>query len=78
MKIEIKCYANLSDETGCNYLQPVSVDVSKHSRVRGALPQVGVAGEAVHVVYVNGRRAALNDALAEGDRVGLFPAVAGM
>jgi molybdopterin converting factor small subunit len=78
MKVNIKCYANLSKDRGCNYRQPISPEVSDHSQVRGALSQVGVDANAVHLVYVNGRQAGLDDTLREGDRVGLFPAVAGM
>ena len=78
MKVNIKCYANLSENSGCNYRQPISLEVSDHAPVRGALSQVGVEANAVHTVYVNGRQAGLDDTLREGDRVGLFPAVAGM
>ena len=78
MKVNVKCYANLSEDGGCNYRQPVSIKVSDRSQVRGVLSKVGVGADAVHMVYVNGRQSGLNDALGEGDRVGLFPAVAGM
>lgn len=78
MKIDIKCYASLSESDGCNYRQPMRIALSDQSPVKDALSQVNVADEAVHVVYVNGRKAALDDTLANGDRVGIFPAVAGM
>ncbi|MDJ0783441.1 MAG: MoaD/ThiS family protein [Desulfosarcinaceae bacterium] len=78
MKVDIKCFANLSDPNGCSYHQPTEIDVPDQTPVREILSKVGAAEADVHLVYVNGRRAAFEDTLSAGDRVGLFPPVAGM
>lgn len=45
--------------------------------VAGLLAGLGIAPQEVKIIMVNGRAAAPDDPLAEGDRVGLFPAVGG-
>ena len=45
--------------------------------VRDVVAEAGIAPEAVYIVMVNNDRADLDTALADGDRLGLFPAVSG-
>lgn len=45
--------------------------------VAGLLARLDIAPQEVKIIMVNGRSAGLGDPLADGDRVGLFPAVGG-
>ena len=45
--------------------------------VQDVADQEGIASGEVQLILVNGRRARLDTFLADGDRLGLFPAVGG-
>jgi molybdopterin converting factor small subunit len=45
--------------------------------VRDVVAGAGISAEAVFIVLINHDRADLDAALADGDRLGLFPAVSG-
>jgi molybdopterin converting factor small subunit len=46
-------------------------------KVRDVAAAAGIPAEAVFIVMINNDRADLDAALADGDRLGLFPAVSG-
>lgn len=74
MNITIKCFASLSRYT------PQDADaypVAPGERVADVAARLGIAPEDVKLVFVNGVHADLSRPLAEGDRLGLFPAVGG-
>jgi hypothetical protein len=78
MKINAKCYANLSTDDGCNFREPTAYDIPDQTPVKKMLSHIETADAEVHTIFVNGRKAGLDDTLSEGDRIGLFPAVGGM
>lgn len=83
MKIGVKCYASLSADAGsdaCNYYRSTTYDIPEGARVEEMLAHLydDTTATGVHTVFVNGRQADSDLMLAEGDRVGLFPAVGGM
>lgn len=74
MHISVKCFATLAKYT------PAGADrfeVADGATVADVVAALGVAAEAVKIVFVDGVAAALDTALRDGCRVGIFPAVGG-
>ena len=79
MKIELKLYASLRA-----YLPQPNQDkaeepteVREGTRIRELLAQLGIPVDAVKIIFLNGVHANGDETLQEGDRVGVFPPVAG-
>ncbi|MCG8531607.1 MAG: MoaD/ThiS family protein [Desulfovibrionales bacterium] len=73
MQIEIKCFATLSDFTPENGV----LDVAEGTTVQNVISHLGMNGDDVKIMFVNGKHQSLETVLTEGDRLGLFPAVGG-
>ena len=78
MNIKLKCFATLADSDRCNFDDATTHQLSRDRSVAGLLKQVGIAAEAVKIVFVNSRIAAMDTILKDGDNVALSPAVGGM
>lgn len=78
MKIELRLYASLAafmpEQTGGKSL---TMEVSDGTTIRDLLQQLKVPKKQIKVIFLNGIHADDGDILKEGDRVGIFPAVAG-
>jgi molybdopterin synthase sulfur carrier subunit len=78
MKIELRLYASLAafmpEQTGGNSLR---MEVSNGTTIHDLLQQLKVPKRQIKVIFLNGIHAKEGDTLKEGDRVGIFPAVAG-
>ena len=78
MKIELRLYASLAafmpEQTGGKSL---TMEVSDGTTIRDLLQQLKVPKKQIKVIFLNGIHAGDGDILKEGDRVGIFPAVAG-
>ena len=78
MKIEVKLFTSLSShmpkETGGNAWK---LDVDEGTRIEELLLRLKVPMDAVKVIFLNGIHAKGNEILKEGDRIGVFPPVAG-
>lgn len=77
MNVNCRLYASLSkfnpDQTGgTSYL-----DVPEGITVGELIGRLGVPMDEIKIIFVNGTHAHLETVLMEGDRVGLFPLVAG-
>jgi molybdopterin converting factor small subunit len=55
----------------------VELDLAKGATVRDAVEALGVPVHLVHAVFINDEQGALDAALADGDRVRVFPPVVG-
>jgi sulfur carrier protein ThiS len=74
MNIALKCFATLAS------FQPenaAGLPLEPGETVAGLIERLGVPPDDVAVIFVNGRHAPCETVLADGDRVGLFPAVGG-
>lgn len=74
MHITVKCYATLQR------FQPTGGEdfsLREGGTVLDVVLALGIAPEDVTVIFVNGLHAPMDKALADGDRLGLFPAVGG-
>ncbi len=78
MKIELRLYASLGafmpEKMAGN---PWMMEVKEGATIKSLLQQLKVPREDIKVVFLNGIHARDDDVLKEGDRVGIFPAVAG-
>lgn len=79
MKIEIKLYASLArygpEDSAAK--PPQAMEVPEGTTIKKLLESLKVPAEAVKVVFLNGIHAGADEVLKEGDRVGVFPPVAG-
>ena len=74
--IDVRLYADLAHDLreGAAEFQ---VTARPGLTVRDVLNEAGVRPRDVYIVMVNGRVANLDSPLADGDRLGLFPAISG-
>jgi molybdopterin synthase sulfur carrier subunit len=73
MKVELNLYASLArfvPRTG-----PMEVD--GETTILGLLRRLDVPMEKVKIIFLNGIHASGQESLKEGDRIGVFPPVAG-
>ena len=78
MPLEIRLSASLRRlVSGYDPLRGLAMDWEPGLKVAGVLARLCIASQDVKIIMVNGRAAGLDDPLADGDRLGLFPAVGG-
>ena len=79
MKIEVKLYASLAryGHEGSVGKPPQAMEFAEGTTIKGLIEALKVPAEAVKVVFLNGIHASGDEVLKEGDRVGVFPPVAG-
>ena len=79
MKIELKLYASLArfmpDQKGGSASSVI--DVGEGTTISELLEALRVPANAVKLIFLNGVHAKRDQVLKEGDRVGIFPPVAG-
>ena len=79
--IDVHLYAHLPaaavTQTGERGQAEFQVEARPGLTVRDVVVGAGIPPEAVFIVIVNNDRADLDTELADGDRLGLFPAVSG-
>ncbi len=78
MIIELHLFASLAE-----YMPPKADDGSHFMKtdegvtINNVLLELGVPEESVQIIFVNGIISKADDVLHDGDRLGVFPAVAG-
>jgi molybdopterin synthase sulfur carrier subunit len=77
MRIELRLYASLSRFMPEQWRGSPTVEVNEGVTVKGLLEAMKVPLEIVKVIFINGVHAKGDEALRDGDRVGVFPPVAG-
>lgn len=77
MKIEFRLYASLSRYMPEEWRTSSTVEVREGITVKELLQALKVPVDAVKVFFINGVHATGDEALRDGDRVGVFPPVAG-
>ena len=78
MKVNLKCFSSLTNEDSCNYREETTYRVNDGETVNDLVSRAGIDREKVKVAFVNNRSVDFDTVLADGDRVGLAPAVGGM
>lgn len=73
MRITIKCFATLSDHTPPDG----ALDVPDAITIGGLLPLLRLGPDDIKLIFVNSKNSSMDTVLADGDQVGIFPAVGG-
>jgi molybdopterin synthase sulfur carrier subunit len=73
MKVELRLYASLARFVPC--AGPMEID--GETTILGLLRRLGVPREKVKIIFLNGIHASGQESLKDGDRIGVFPPVAG-
>jgi len=73
MRVRVKCFATLADHTPPDGF----LELPEGSAVAAVLPLIGLVPGDIKLVFVNSKNSDLGTALADGDQVGIFPAVGG-
>lgn len=73
MRVRVKCFATLGDHTPPEGF----LELEGGSTVEALLPLLRLDVADIKLVFVNSKNSALETVLADGDQVGLFPAVGG-
>ena len=79
MKIELRLFASLSQyrsrESDSKLLQ--TMEIPEGSTIGSLIEFLGIPPDTVKIVFINGIHAHVDDIIREGDRVGIFPPIAG-
>ncbi len=74
MHVTLKCFATLGPH------QPADAErfpIREGETVAEVIQRLGIADDEVRIIFVNSKTVPAATVLADGDRVGLFPAVGG-
>ena len=79
MQVNVRCFSTLADAENCRYDQskPFSLPEGNHS-VKNLAQQIPVSEKNISTVFVNGKRAAMETTLSDGDHVAFVPPTGGM
>ena len=77
MKIELRLYASLRVYMPEVNSTTVIVDIGQGTRIRELLEQFKVPTDSAKIIFLNGVHAKGDEILKEGDRIGVFPPIAG-
>ena len=79
MNVNVKCFSTLSNNDNCSYDRSRNISLpDRQTTVKDLADRVPVSEQDISVIFVNGRRARLETALVDGDRVAFVPPVGGM
>ncbi len=74
IKINLNLFVTLSEYLPDNF---EAYPIQENTRLDALVDQLGIPMDQVKLIFVNGKSAALDDILQNGDRVGVFPPVGG-
>ena len=78
MKVNMKCFAKLSKDSQCDYRESTAYEMNEGATVYDLAKRAEISPKDVEIAFVNNRVVTLEAVLADGDNVGLAPAVGGM
>jgi molybdopterin converting factor small subunit len=78
MKINLKCFAGLAEQSACDHDIITTVDIDAETTVDRMMKKTGIAKEDVKIVMINGKISGVEQTLNDGDHVALVPATGGM
>ena len=78
MKVNLKCFSSLVNPDACDYKNSTPYNLADGQTVEDLVQYAGIARQDVKIAFVNSRKVNFDTVLADGDRVGLAPAVGGM
>ena len=77
MKIEFRLYASLSAYMPETNSTDATIDIEEGTRIKELLDKFNVPADSVKIIFLNGVHAKGNEILQDGDRLGVFPPIAG-
>ena len=78
MKVQLILYASLTHHMPTESLDSAgALDVSAGSTVKDLIDRLKIPAESAKVIFLNGRHAKYDQVLHNGDRLAVFPPVAG-
>ena len=79
MKIELRLFASLSCYRSAESVSKLvqTIEIPEGGTIGSLIEFLGIPPDIVKIVFINGVHAHDDDALHEGDRVGIFPPIAG-
>ncbi len=78
MNIRLKCFSALVNPDTCDYKDNTVYEMDERQTVEDLIERAGLNRDDVKIAFVNNRIVEFGAVLADGDRVGLNPAVGGM
>jgi molybdopterin converting factor small subunit len=78
LQVEVKVFSGLEKLIpGARFGQPIKVDITERFTIRTLLKNLNIPEKDVYIILVNGVNKVLDETLADGDRIALFPPVGG-
>ena len=77
MKVRVKLFATLRKYGSDKVAPNDGLELAEGATIRQVLAQLGVPESAIAFVFVNSRQCKLDESLADGDELGVFPPIAG-
>mgnify|MGYP003573611883 CR=1 FL=1 len=78
MNVNLKCFSSLVKAEYCDYSESQTYRLTEGQTVGDLVEEAKIERKDVKIAFVNNKIVDFDTALADGDRVGLSPAVGGM
>ena len=78
MKVSLKCFAKLSRDGECDFRESTPYEINEGETVYDLAKRANIPPKDVEIAFVNNRVVRPETVLADGDKVGIAPAVGGM
>ena len=78
MNVDLKCFSSLANAESCDYRESQAYRLTDGQTVGDLVDAAGIEKNDVKIAFVNSKIVDFDTPLANGDRVGLAPAIGGM
>lgn len=78
MKVNLKCFAELSEGDVCDFTGSDQYEISEGDTVEGLLDRLGMPKEEIQIIFLNNKIVDFDAVLQDGDQLGLAPPVGAM
>jgi molybdopterin converting factor small subunit len=78
MKVNLKCFAELSEGDVCDFTGSDQYEISEGDTVESLLDRLGMPKEEIKIIFLNNKIVDFDAVLRDGDQLGLSPPVGAM
>jgi len=78
MKVNLKCFAELSEGDVCDFTGSDQYEISEGDTVENLLDRLGMPKEEIKIIFLNHKIVDFGAVLHDGDQLGLAPPVGAM
>jgi molybdopterin converting factor small subunit len=78
MKINMTCFASLSQKYDCDYNRPTPMELERGATVKNLMEASSISDRDIKITFVNGKSAEPDRTLNDGDWVAFVPSTGGM